>query len=445
MGESAYPSGIKESECHRLTPSDPVARRMSCRPMVRGAEVCASRAADRVPGLTRGRAGSLRRAFFGKFKERRHRLKATIADVRVIASTGNWIEGEAVQQLEKTARLPGMRLAVGLPDLHPGKGSPIGAAFAVDGYVYPALVGNDIGCGIALTRTDLDGKRPKRENWAERLRNLDDSYDGDTTPLLANHGIGPSGHEHSLGTIGSGNHFAELQAVESIVSQDACEKLGITADAVYLCVHSGSRGLGETILRGHFEKFGSQGLSSESSEAEKYLVRHHHAKRWAAANRELIAHRMLRRLKTDGVCLVDVCHNYVEQGYVDGVKCWVHRKGAAPSTEGAVIIPGSRGAFTYVVEPKDPSSHSAFSLAHGAGRKWSRSDSRARLESRFSTADLARTDLGSHVICEDKDLLYEEAPQAYKNITVVIEDLVNAGLIDVLAILKPLVTYKVRR
>jgi release factor H-coupled RctB family protein len=68
-----------------------------------------------------------------------------------------------------------------------------------------------------------------------------------------------------------------------------------------------------------------------------------------------------------------------------------------------------------------------------------------RLEKRFSAKDLARTELGSHVICEGKELLYEEAPQAYKNITIVIDDLVNAGLVDVLAVMRPLVTYKVRR
>jgi release factor H-coupled RctB family protein len=97
------------------------------------------------------------------------------------------------------------------------------------------------------------------------------------------------------------------------------------------------------------------------------------------------------------------------------------------------------------VAPKDAGDKSAFSLAHGAGRKWSRSDSRARLENRFSAKDLVRTAIGSHVICEDKELLYEEAPQAYKNITIVIDDLVQAGLADILAILRPLVTYKVRR
>lgn len=94
--------------------------------------------------------------------------------------------------------------------------------------------------------------------------------------------------------------------------------------------------------------------------------------------------------------------------------------------------------------PKE-AKHSAYSLAHGAGRKWSRSDSRARLEKRYSAKALARTELGSYVICEDKALLYEEAPQACKNITTVMDDLVTAGLAEVIAVLRPLVTYKVRR
>jgi release factor H-coupled RctB family protein len=110
-----------------------------------------------------------------------------------------------------------------------------------------------------------------------------------------------------------------------------------------------------------------------------------------------------------------------------------------------VVIPGSRGAFSYLVLPRQPDERSAYSLAHGAGRKWARSDSRGRLEKRYTAKQLTRTDLGSYVICEDKDLLYDEAPQAYKNITVVIDDLVREGLMDVVAVLRPLVTYKVRR
>lgn len=109
------------------------------------------------------------------------------------------------------------------------------------------------------------------------------------------------------------------------------------------------------------------------------------------------------------------------------------------------MIPGSRGAFSYLVLPVDAGERSCYSLAHGAGRKWARTDSRARLEKRFTAKDLTRTDLGSHVICEDRELLYGEAPQAYKNITVVIDDLVREGLVQIVAQLRPVVTYKVRR
>lgn len=358
-------------------------------------------------------------------------------EVCVIASPRNWIEGSAVEQLKKTAQLPGMRLAVGLPDLHPGKGSPIGAAFLADGWIYPALVGNDIGCGIGLWRTELSARKIKREAWADRLRGLDHAWEGDITSFLESRGVRPSGFETSLGTIGSGNHFAELQAIGSIVSHAAADALGLSSESVYLCVHSGSRGFGEAILR----DFAGSGLAADSEEAAQYLARHQHARRWAAVNRELVAVRILEKLAAGAVRLIDICHNSVEP---EGGG-WLHRKGAAPSTQGPVVIPGSRGAFSYVVLPKEPSARSGFSLAHGAGRKWSRSDSRGRLEKRFSVKDLLRTELGSHVICEDKDLLYEEAPQAYKNITIVIEDLVTAGLAEVIAILKPLVTYKVRR
>lgn len=366
------------------------------------------------------------------------------AEVRVIASPKNWIEGEAVRQLEKTASLAGMRLAVGLPDLHPGKGSPIGAAFAVKGWLYPTLVGNDIGCGVALFETELRARAAgRRETWAERLRGLEDAWEGDAAAFLAAREVAPAGFEASLGTIGSGNHFAELQVVESVAR--AAAGLGLDRDAVYLCVHSGSRGFGERVLRGHVEQFGAGGLAEDSAEAGVYLERHGHAMHWARANRELIAERMLDRLKAGGRRLLDVCHNFVERAEVGGAGCWLHRKGAAPSTAGPVLIPGSRGAFSYVVRPREASDWSAFSLAHGAGRKWSRSECRGRLERRFTARDLERTELGSRVICEDKELLYEEAPQAYKNITVVIEDLIGAGLIEVLAVLKPVLTYKVRR
>jgi release factor H-coupled RctB family protein len=111
-----------------------------------------------------------------------------------------------------------------------------------------------------------------------------------------------------------------------------------------------------------------------------------------------------------------------------------------------IVIPGSRGDLTYIVQPRLAGADRALhSLAHGAGRKWSRSEARARLSDRYRIADLERTKLGSRVICEDKDLIFEEAPQAYKDIHRVIADLAEAGLIDIIASLRPLITYKTRR
>ncbi len=368
------------------------------------------------------------------------------AEVRVITSPANWIEGTAEQQLKKTAALPGMRLAVGLPDLHPGKGSPIGAAFAVEGRLYPALVGNDVGCGIGLWRTSLRASKTRREAWADRLRGLDEAWDGDAVAWLAERGVRPSGFELSLGTIGGGNHFAELQVVERVEDAAAFDALGLSAGQVYLLVHSGSRGFGEAILREHVDRFRFEGLAAGSPEAAEYLTRHEHARRWAEANRALIAERVTGRLGTEGQRLFDECHNWIERREIGGRDCWLHRKGAAPSTCGPLVIPGSRGAFSYLVMPAgEAGERSAYSLAHGAGRKWARTDCRARLEKRFRAKDLVRTDLGGQVICEDRELLFEEAPQAYKNIAVVIGDLVREGLAQVVALLRPVVTYKVRR
>ena len=132
------------------------------------------------------------------------------ARVHLVKSSETWIEGEAVRQLEATARLAGMRLCVGMPDLHPGKGHPIGAAMVARGVVYPHLVGGDIGCGMGLWQTDLKQKKIKRDKWAERLHGLETPWDGDTVAWLGELGIEAAEHDQALGTIGGGNHFAEV-------------------------------------------------------------------------------------------------------------------------------------------------------------------------------------------------------------------------------------------
>jgi release factor H-coupled RctB family protein len=170
------------------------------------------------------------------------------SSVRVIASSDNWIESDAVDQLKKMAELPGMIAAVGMPDLHPGKGAPIGAIFASQFIVYPYLVGNDIGCGMSLWKTDSKSHKMKLDRWTKSLCAMEGFWDGDTSAWLEARGVAVTAYDSALGTVGGGNHFAELQRLE----QRLCavdQFLEVDDDYLYLLVHSGSRGLGESILR----------------------------------------------------------------------------------------------------------------------------------------------------------------------------------------------------
>jgi release factor H-coupled RctB family protein len=361
------------------------------------------------------------------------------ATVRLIASPQSWIEADAVRQLEATARLPGMRAAVGLPDLHPGRGAPVGAAFACAGFVHPFLVGNDIGCGIGLWRTDLPVRKPRRDAWVRRLRGELESPRED-----ADEG-GSSGFDGALGTIGGGNHFAELAAIDEVFDAAALRLLDLDDSRFVLLVHSGSRGLGEQILRDHVDRFGAGGLAEQSAEAQDYLRRHDEAVAWARENRAQIARRFLGCVGGAGERALDLCHNSVTRAELSGEPVWLHRKGAAPADLGPVVIAGSRGTRSYLVLPTGDLRVAARSLAHGAGRKWKRSDARARLEDRYPGESLTRTPLGGRVICDDRALLYEEAPQAYKDIDQVISDLSAHGLIQPVAALAPRLTFKTAR
>ncbi|MCB9706371.1 MAG: RNA ligase RtcB family protein [Myxococcales bacterium] len=377
-----------------------------------------------------------------------HGVKAEerAATVRVIASPSSWIEGDAVRQLEQTAALPGMRAAIGMPDLHPGKGTPIGAAFLCAGHVHPHLIGNDIGCGMALWRTDLPERRIRRklDRWAELVGALDDPWGGDVGGLLAARGLARSDHDAGLGTIGGGNHFAELQAIESVNDEAALADLGVARGRLLLLVHSGSRGLGESILRDHIDRYAGAGLPEDGDAAARYLARHDHAVAWAKVNRELCARRFGEAIGAELEPVIDVCHNCVAAA-PDGSGCLLHRKGAAPSTEGPVVIPGSRGTLSYLFLPDPARADAGWSLAHGAGRKWRRSGARDRLRRRYRPSDLETTALGGRVVCGDRDLLYEEAPEAYKKIDAVVGDLVDAGLGRVIATLRPVLTFKTAR
>ena len=369
----------------------------------------------------------------------------TETQVRLFASSQNWIEGEAVRQLYATAKLDGVQRVVGFPDLHPGKGSPVGAAFVTENVIYPHLIGGDIGCGMALFQTDLVRCDAKPDRWAEKYFHLEHAWDGDVGEFLAGQSLESTEFDSSLGTLGGGNHFAEVLAVEEILDAGAFKRTGLGKQQLVVLVHSGSRGLGESILRAQVDQHAGNGISTDSFAAKVYLDNHDFAVRWAKANRELIARRFATTLGAKAECLWDGCHNSITLHEYDGETVWLHRKGAVASEGDFVVIPGSRGSFSYIVKPTGDGASHAWSLAHGAGRKWARSDARLRMRERFRVDELVQTRLGSRVICEARDLLYEEAPAAYKNIEAVIQDLVAAGLVSVIATLRPLLTYKTRK
>lgn len=363
----------------------------------------------------------------------------------LVASDNTWIEGSAIQQLQTTAKLAGMIKVVGMPDLHPGRGYPIGAAFFSTERFYPALVGGDIGCGMSLWQTDIKtiglnlDKLEKRLGCIDQPLTTEQCQDlwGECEQNLSDYGLPPA-------TIGSGNHFAELLSLDSVYDEEMAAGLKLTKKSLQLLVHSGSRGLGGQILRNHVERYNHDGLAESTVEAEDYFNQHNAALLFAVQNRELIARRILRNLRAEGNKLVDISHNMVEPSTINGTRGWLHRKGAAPSDKGLVVIPGSRGNYSYLVKPIQ-TQECLLSLAHGAGRKWMRSECKGRLKHRYTVAQLVRTPLGSRVICHDRELLYEEAPQAYKSIDTVIEDLLGAKLIELVARFKPIMTYKVQK
>lgn len=177
-----------------------------------------------------------------------------LTHVVFLFSEKSFVDASAIKQLESVAALPGVRLAVGMPDLHPGSRFPIGehhfrwtwhrclncfagCAIAADG-IYPALIGSDVGCGIGLYRLSASASRAKAnpKKFASLLKNLDEPWSGSTSEWLARYGIKRTSQfdQASLGTVGSGNHFAEICTPERIVDLAVAASLNIDEDALYL-------------------------------------------------------------------------------------------------------------------------------------------------------------------------------------------------------------------
>jgi release factor H-coupled RctB family protein len=360
-----------------------------------------------------------------------------------------WVEGSALNQLDILSKAhPDVLALAAMPDLHPGKFGPVGIGM-LSTDIHPPIVGSDIGCGMGLFETELEVRKFKAEKVADRLTILDQPWDGDLDALRDDWSLTPTPYDVGLGTIGGGNHFCEFQAIHEIVNPDICRAQPLSTDRVYILVHSGSRALGFSILDKVLAA-GSHRLEVESEAGQAYLNDHDAALRWAGVNRCVIADRAAEAARTRAHHVTNVPHNFLER--TDrGV---LHRKGAAPTNEyrsdgppalwDLVPIPGSRDSLSYLVRPLPGADPNALAcLAHGAGRKYDRKSMHGRIEKVKSVREgMKRNSFGGVVVCEDRNLIVEEAPGAYKNIDRVIDDLVKFGLAEVVATFKPLVTYK---
>ena len=222
-----------------------------------------------------------------------------------------------MRQLHVVAKFKGCVSAYGMPDLHPGKGIPIGASIITQRIVYPELVDYDIGCGMSFIKTGLSLSKLTNK----RLSHLSDSLVSIDRPWSHNpqtprypsflsyrfqwgHNIvEPIGmedldksHLAVLGTIGGGNHFAEFQAFDEVYDQTAMNETHFDVDEVHLLVHSGSRSLGESILGRFMEDHkdeNTKGTTEDTEEFKRYMQGHELALNFARRNRFLIAHRIL--------------------------------------------------------------------------------------------------------------------------------------------------------
>ncbi|MGH9066636.1 MAG: RtcB family protein [Acidimicrobiales bacterium] len=378
-----------------------------------------------------------------------------------LLSWGSDVEDATLAQAARTAALPIVAGHVALmPDAHVGIGATVGSVIPTKGAIIAAAVGVDLGCGMAAVETDLSAV------------DLPD----DLSPLLSQVGTvvpagvgkghdgpacGPGGQwmlDHrppsklspdlaatalrQLGTLGSGNHFVEVDLDER--------------DQVWLVLHSGSRGIGNKLATAHIGKARKlvrdgilTGLADPdlawftqgTPEFADYIADMLWAQDYARANRDLMVDTALAALlgfvgRGRAVSRVDCHHNFAALETHDGQEVWVTRKGAIRAEVGDPgIIPGSMGTATYIVAGKGEAS-SWRSCAHGAGRRMSRS--RARRE--LSAESLAVAMGGRTWLAEKAEHLVDEHPDAYKDIVAVMAD--QADLVEVTHTLRQVLNYK---
>jgi tRNA-splicing ligase RtcB len=443
-------------------------------------------------------------------------------------SLGKILEAGAVQQLANVATLPGiLKHSLAMPDIHWGYGFPIGgvAAFSVDeGVISPGGVGFDINCGVRLLTTplqhkdvagrrdlieelfravptgvgaksaqkvssrSLEGMMAQGAQWAVRAgygveRDLLRCEEGGFMKSADSRPVSDKAKQRGIpqgGTLGSGNHFLELQVVQEIFHPEAARAFGLSLGQVCCMIHCGSRGLGHQVCTDHIKALESATKKYHitipdrqlacapitSTEGMAYFSAMASAANYAWANRQMITHTTREvlsktfRIEYDEMPLVyDVAHNVAkfEEHIVDGknAKVCVHRKGATRSFgPGAadlpadltsvgqpVIIPGSMGTSSYILRGTRTAMERTFgSTCHGAGRIMSRTQAKKLKSGREIVADLLKQNI--MVRAHSENAIADEAPDVYKSSEDVVNVVHEVGLSRLVARLSPIGVIK---
>ena len=427
------------------------------------------------------------------------------------------LEIGAMEQIANVACLPGVqKFAIGLPDIHFGYGFPIGGVAAFNernGVVSPGGVGFDINCGVRLIRTNLTeediadkldelveklfknipsgvgskgkirldedeindvldyGAKWAVENgygWEEDLEYLEENgciKEADSTKVsdkAKKRGI------PQLGSLGSGNHFLEIQKVEDIYDSEVAEVFGLKEGMIVIMIHSGSRGCGH---QNHNIDIPDRQLACaplDTHEAQDYLKAMYAAANYAWANRQMMTHWIRETFEDvmgksakemDMGIVYDVAHNIAKKEVhkLNGrdTTLIVHRKGATrafgPGREEVpekyrevgqpVLIPGTMGTASYVLHGTDVAMEETFgSTAHGAGRVLSRTQ--AKKDYKGEDIEKSLNEKGIKIKATSPNVIAEEAPEAYKDVDSVVRVSDETGIAKLVAKVSPLAVTK---
>ena len=425
---------------------------------------------------------------------------------------------KALEQVANVAFLPGIvNASLAMPDIHWGYGFPIGGVAATDpdkgGVISPGGVGFDINCGVRMLRTDLvlDDVKDKLSVIADRLYSdvpcgLGSKGDirlstSDYKKVVlkgaewaVSQGMGTQADldacedngaidgadlsvvsekaylrgKKQMGSLGSGNHFLEVQVIEEIFDDELANKFNLSKGQISLMIHSGSRGFGYQVCDEHVREMGKcldkYGISVpdrqlgcapiNSPEAEHYIAAMRAAANYAWCNRQVLMH--LSRLAFEKIfsqswqslgmnLIYDVAHNIAkfEKYTIDGKEktLCVHRKGATRCfPDQPVIIPGDMGTASYLLIGQEKAKETFFSCCHGAGRVKSRSQALKTLNFNDLMDELDTK--GIEVRAHGKKTIIEEAPQVYKDVSKVVDVVVRAGLAKKVCKMRPLAVVK---